>query len=342
MNPKKIGAALLALLVMLGLVTLTACSTQAGGDLGAPQHLARTCPHTKIVEYVGDDLSGSGSGSTITSGRAAAMKTIATYVAACNGHLHVDAFTGSAAASRVVFDGDLKPSGATEIARLRRVNALVATTMDTIQSGLAAATKSLSPNGSDIISQFGMASQFYAQLTGLVEPHVDLLTDGVQTVGVVLNTKDLTPATASNLAATSTAAPLPARAVVRISGLGKTAGPPPPTSYIDSLRTFYQILCDEPAAHRRADHRADRDAGYLQDRVQLAHPADPVQPCAGPNALPVGNHSNGMLILSGSTLPALGTPRPASPYRQARPPRCSQSASCRPCCWSSSGPSATF
>jgi hypothetical protein len=228
---------------------LGACSTQASGALAQLQTLAKTCPHgAELEEYAGWDDSASGQQATITTARMAVLKDIATEVAACNGHLHVDAFTGSAAASAVVFDGDLKPAGATEIARLRKVNALVDTTMTSIKSGLTTATKTLSPNGSDITSQFGMASQFYDQLTGHVELHVDLLTDGVQTVGVVLNTKHLTPSTAANLATTATVMPLPDTAVVKISGLGKTAGSAPPTSYTDSLVTFFHTYCKRTGA----------------------------------------------------------------------------------------------
>lgn len=243
-----VRAVIIAALLFVLATTLSACSTQASSHLGQLQSLAKNCPKTEMVEYVGDDVSGSGKQEVITDARLAALTAIATQVAACNGHLHVDAFTGSAAASSVAFDGDLKPAGATQIARLRKVNTMVTTTMDAVKSGIATATKTLSPNGSDITSQFGMASQFYAQLAGEVSLHVDLLTDGVQTVGVVLNTKRLTPATAADLAATTTVTALPNTAIVKISGLGKTAGSPPPTSYIDSLRVFYQTLCKRTGA----------------------------------------------------------------------------------------------
>lgn len=249
MTKTKIRIGVLVALFLLGVGLVPACSAQVPDGLGSLQTLAKRCPTgATLVEYVGDDVSGSGLKSDITVARATALRIIATQVAVCGGHLHVDAFTGSAAASRVAFDGDLKPAGATQIAQLRKVSALVNTTLASIKSGIAASTKALTPAGSDITSQFGMAAQFYNQLTGHIQLHVDLLTDGVQTVGVVLNTKHLTTATATNLATTTPVTQLPRTAVVKISGLGKTAGSPPPTSYIDALTAFYQTYCKRTGA----------------------------------------------------------------------------------------------
>lgn len=233
-----------AVIILLAAV-LSACTPQTSGRLGHLQTLANSCPTAEFVQYVGYDFSGSGQEDTIRSSREAVLKDIATKVAVCSGHLRVVVFTGSAAASQVVFEADLKPAGATEIARLRKVDDLVASAMESINAGLADAAGTLSADGSDITAQFGLAAEYGEQMaaTSSIALTVDLLTDGVQTVGVVLNTETLTTSTASDLANRAPTVELPATAVVKVSGLGKTAGTPPPTAYVDAIKTFYLTFC---------------------------------------------------------------------------------------------------
>jgi len=229
---------------------LCACGRQPTGDLRKLQDLATKCPQQELVEYVGDDVSGSGLQADITATRKTALKAIATRVAVCNGHLRVDAFSGSASASRVAFDGDLKPAGATDIAKLRKVDDLVTATMKTVDAGIADAGKALPADGSDITAQFGLAAEYGKQMAAStpITLSVHLLTDGVQTVGVVLNTDSLTEATATDLANRTTAVQLPSTATVTVSGLGKTAGSPPPTSYTDAIKAFYRTYCKRTGA----------------------------------------------------------------------------------------------
>jgi hypothetical protein len=245
---KKAVAASIALLLA---AMATGCSA-ATGQTGDLEKLAETCPANGVTldAYVGYDVSGTGRQTDITMARDAALTDIATNVAVCGGHLHVDAFAGSAAASRVVFDGDLKPAGATQIAQLRQVPDLVKSTMQAIEAGISTATKSLSPDGSDITSQFGMAAEFGNQISanGKHRLKVDILTDGVQTVGVVLNTGTLTAATATDLAKTAPVVELPAGTAVKISGLGKIAGAAAPTSYVQAIQAFYLTYCHRTGA----------------------------------------------------------------------------------------------
>lgn len=245
----RAAAWLLTLLTVMGAVA--GCgSAGTGTPLAQMQDLAKTCPAQQLVQYVGDDVSGSGQQASITATREGVLRDIVTRVAACGGHLHIDAFTGSASASQVVFDSDLRPAGATQIARLRKVSSLVDATMKSIDRELAAATKALSPDGSDITSQFGLAAEFYRQIsaTRKASLSVDLLTDGVQTAGTVLNTQALTTATAADLASTAAIVTLPHSAAVKISGLGKTTGTAPPTAYTDALKTFYLAYCHRTGA----------------------------------------------------------------------------------------------
>jgi hypothetical protein len=244
---KVIAAA--AVTAILG-AALSGCNIQAPGDLGVLQSLADSWPANKLAEYAAYDVSQSGQSDSITASRREALTKIATRAAVCSGHLRVDAFTGSAAASHVVFDGDLKPDGATEIARLRKVTDLVAATMLTIDGGISQAERSLPADGSDITAQFRLAAEYGDQMaaTTAITLTVDLLTDGVQTIGEVLNTAELTEATATDLANHAEVVTLPPTATVKVSGLGKTTGTQPPTRYTDALKTFYATYCRRTGA----------------------------------------------------------------------------------------------
>ncbi|MBT1003953.1 hypothetical protein KIH31_15285 [Paenarthrobacter sp. DKR-5] len=243
----KITALAAGLAILAG---ATACDPQPTGDLSRLQSLARSCPSGSTrTAYVADDVSTSSNTPDAATARAAAVKDIATRVAVCGGNLRVDAFTSGAAASRIVYDGTLDPAGATEIAKLRKVTGLVESVMGEVETGLAAAARQL-PDGSDITSQFALAKEYAAQkaVSHKIQLSVDLLTDGVQTTGVVLNTPALTNASAVSLAKTAPVTVLPATTTVRISGLGKTGGGAAPTTYVDALKTFYSTYCTRTGA----------------------------------------------------------------------------------------------
>lgn len=249
---KPIMKSLASLAAVAALLTGgTGCSVPAaGGDLSRLQKIAEGCPSGAILaSYVGTDVSGSSRTPEVVAARAAAIKDIATRVAVCGGNLRVDAFTASAAASRIIFDGPLDPAGATQIAKLRKVDDLVESTMTRIQAGTVEAAQALA-SGSDITSQFALAEEYAAQKSaaGKIKLTVDLMTDGIQTTGVVLNTAALTRASATSLARTAPVTTLPKGTVVTISGLGKTTGAPAPTSYVDALKTFYSIYCTRTGA----------------------------------------------------------------------------------------------
>lgn len=229
---------------------LIACG-QAAGTLGQNEQIAKTCPKSRtLAAYVADDGSGSDEDRTILATRESAITSVATRVADCGGHLRVVVFSAGAASTVPVFDGDLKPSGSTQIARLRRVPALVSAAMHAIDQGLTTADQQVPKNGSDIVSQFQLAEEYVSQLNA-TDPHqldLELMTDGVQTEGVILNTSALTPVVAADLAERMSVTTLPAGSTVTISGIGKTTGSPPPTSYVNALKTFYDNYCRRTGA----------------------------------------------------------------------------------------------
>jgi hypothetical protein len=237
---------------------LTACgdpadARQATDQLRANQRLAETCPDgQELAAFVGADLSGTGRDGSIATTRDDIIEDIVRRVAVCSGRLRVVAFSASSAASLMVFDGELRPAGATQIARLRKVPELVESTMPSIVAAMREAAVRLPAEGSDVTAQFGAAAEYIGQLdSGMPGAHrleVILLTDGVQTSGVTLNTADLTAAVAQDLATRLPAPSLPAGSAVTIAGLGRVAGPPPPTTYVDALKAFYDAYCRRTTA----------------------------------------------------------------------------------------------
>jgi hypothetical protein len=243
--------------VSSALLLTSACDIggDGGGRVGHLKELesrAADCPKdTTLAEYAAVDVTASDQSDTITAARNAALTDLLTQAAVCNGRVRIDAFTGSAAAHQVVYDHPLQPEGATQIARLRKVEDLVTEQMTTIKTGIADASHVLPADSSDPVAQFGLAAEWADQLAETEQVHltVDLLTDGMATTGIVLNTPALTTtAAAADLAAHTPVATLPADAQVQVSGLAKTAGTPAPTPYVEALKTYYAAVCAKTGA----------------------------------------------------------------------------------------------
>lgn len=245
------GKAWIISLVLAVAVALTSCAVQAPGEVGLYQKLAEDCPDDMTrASYVGIDVSGSGLTEDITAARQRAVRDIATRTAVCGGHLHVDAFTGSSVASRVVYDQAFNLEGATEIAQLRKVSERVEAAMQAIDKNLAEATQELSKeSGSDITAQFRLITEYGHQMNeqGKVQLTADLMTDGEQNVGISLQ-RGLTTSAASDLAKQVPVVSLPPDTEVKISGLGKTAEPVPPSSHVEALKSFYETYCARTGA----------------------------------------------------------------------------------------------
>jgi hypothetical protein len=241
---------LLTLVLAVSLLA-TGCSVQATGEVGQFQQLAKICPQgSKQASYASLDVSGSTSEDDVKNARAHALRDIVTRTTVCEGHLRVDAFTGSSAAGRVLYEGTFELAGATDIAKMRTVSKVVDEAMATIDENLAAATTQLSATtGSDVTSQFRRAAEYGAQMAEQ-EPillTVDLMTDGVQNVGVALHSS-LTPEEALDLATKPSVVNLPKETVVKVSGLGKTTDPKPSSSYVEALKVFYEAYCARTGA----------------------------------------------------------------------------------------------
>lgn len=233
-----------ALLVLVATVALlSACGEEgATGDLGRLDHLAETCAGADLATYVAVDFSDTARSESLGDRRRGAVHAEAERVAVCGGTLKVVAFSSSTAATMSLFDGRLEAEGATLNARLRRVDRTVDPALGEVLNRWAEAEAALPGDGSDVLGQLTLASEYFRQRPDAAHRAV-ILTDGVQTTGaVVVNSPDFTSAAAADLAARVTVPDL-SGVDLTVAGLGQVAGAPPPTEFVDALNRFFTDTC---------------------------------------------------------------------------------------------------
>jgi hypothetical protein len=221
---------------------LAGCGTAgAVTQLGELKSVAATCPgHSHVAAYVAWDAQRALRGRRIAAARLDSLEKTAERVAACGGSLRVVAFGPTAASTVRLYDGELRPRGATENARLLRVPHLVAQVRGHVQQALPGAFAELSGRGADPLSQFSGAEQFRRQLGPGYALHVVIETSGF------LRGSD--PATAAG-ATTNQAVPDLRGVDVVVAGIGKVGrGAPTPSPVVEALRRFYGRICERTHA----------------------------------------------------------------------------------------------
>jgi hypothetical protein len=167
--------------------------------------------------------------------------------AICGGHLLVRSFSASSGATVTIYDGDLSLPGATDNARLRRVDALVEKVMAEITAKYGDAIAALPDSGSDITSVYRLAGEYADQLGDGYQLHLYVLTDGLNNIGTDLTSQVLTPEQATDLASTVDAPALPGSSIT-VAGLGRINGDPAPSALVEGLVAFYNALCVKTGA----------------------------------------------------------------------------------------------
>jgi hypothetical protein len=216
--------------------------------MGTPVSLV--CPAQPEIGYLADDVSATARSAGIMTERRRAIAAFLTATASCNGHAKVVAFTSSAAATRTLLDRDLVPGGATDVAHRRRVPKLIEAATREVDTELERALVDLPSDGTDVLAQLQLAAEYQSQVGANRPLVVEILTDGLNTVGIDLNRDSLTSATAIALADGAVLPALPG-ASVTFAGIGKMAGPLPPSSFVDSLKSFYAKTCQRTQADCR-------------------------------------------------------------------------------------------
>lgn len=236
-----------ALTLATGIALLAGCTSTATGELGENQKLLAACPPGMPLDsFVLVDGSGSSDSPAITGERLSTIEAIARKTAVCGGHLTVRAFSSGSAATTLIYDSELSLPGATDNARLRRVPAAVDQAMGDVKSEYREAIASLPGGGSDISGVYRLLGEEAAQRNGM-RLEATILTDGLNNIGVSL---DHTPTTDEAIAlADSVSVPkLPAGAEITVVGLGRVAGDPLPSTFVEGLVSFYDRLCANTGA----------------------------------------------------------------------------------------------
>jgi hypothetical protein len=220
--------------------TLAACgNTGAVGRLGELKRVAHTCPaHDQLAAYVAWDVRRTLRGPRITAARLDSLEKTAERVAACSGRMRVVAFGPTAASTARLYDGELRPRGATENARLLRVPHLVDQAMKDVRKELPDVLAEVSGQSADPLSQFVAAEQFRRQLGSGYSLHVVIETSG----------NPVADDPASKLAANVAVPDLTGTDVI-VAGLGKEGRrAPTPTPVVEALRGFYNQVCERTRA----------------------------------------------------------------------------------------------
>ncbi|PPG90707.1 hypothetical protein C5C00_01655 [Rathayibacter rathayi] len=242
--------------VVVVLASITSCSGHppaSGGAITALQERLLACSDDATYNAF-DALDGSASSqdAPLLTARWDAVRDNIVQAAVCGGHARVVVVSSSSATSILLLDSDLQPAGATENARLRRVDGLVDETIEHAKAAYAAALPGLEPNGSDLTAAYFALGDYIEERDGAGGEQAysaQVATDGIQNVGVNLGDPLLTAASAESLA-TSVAVPqLDGRVSVSFLGIGKVAGSEQPsTEYVNGLKAFWSATCEVTGA----------------------------------------------------------------------------------------------
>lgn len=224
---------------------LSSCAAEAPGDLGPLQGILATCPKDQqINSKVITDVSGTSVSPEIIADRLDTIRDVVERTAVCGGHLDVSAFAANSVTAPIL-DVDLKMPGATDNAKLRQVPAAVDEVMTTIEANYQPAVEAAPEGGTDVTGLFRLLGEARDLRPDMrLEGHV--LTDGLTNQGIVID-HALTAEEATSLADSVSVPELPA-ASVTIGGLGRVAGDPLPSAFIDGMKAFYTRLCANTGA----------------------------------------------------------------------------------------------
>lgn len=228
----------------LGASILAGCTATPPGDLGRLQSVLAKCPDgLKINDYEALDGSGTTQSKEIAREYLAYVKSRVERVAVCGGHTQIVAF-GTNSITVPIYESDLAVEGATDLARLRRVPALVDEVMAEVTKNYPPAVALLPKGGTDVTGLLRLLEEAQA-LRPDMELEASIMTDGLNNQGVVID-RVLSPEEATALADTVTVPKLTGS--VAIIGIGRVAGDPLSSAFIAGMKVFYTRLLERTGA----------------------------------------------------------------------------------------------
>jgi hypothetical protein len=228
----------------LGAGILAGCTATAPGDLGRLQTLLAACPDgKKINDYEALDGSGTTQSEEIAREYLAYVKSRVEKVAVCGGHISIVIF-GTNSITVPIYEGDLQVEGATDLARLRRVPALVDEVIAEVTKHYQSAVALLPKGGTDVTGLLRLLEEAQA-LRPDMELEASILTDGLNNQGIVID-RVLSPEEATALADTVAVPQLSGS--VAIIGIGRVSGAPLSSDFIAGMKVFYTRLLERTGA----------------------------------------------------------------------------------------------
>jgi hypothetical protein len=239
----------LAAAILVTTLAATSCSAVAGE--ASKYNFA--CEGGAPVQLSLVDISSSGRDIDILAERLNAVQVDAERVADCDGEITVVAWGGSASTSEVLFQGQIRVYGASEIGRDRKIPAAVDAVMDEVRRTLSTVLTSRASGGHDLLAAFSIVSDFVrASGSGDANVQVSIYADGVSTEGSAdINRPGLSEARLEELIAEQT---LPELGGVPISmfGVGRLGGTAkPPQQVVELTQAYAQMLCEATGAECR-------------------------------------------------------------------------------------------
>lgn len=234
-------------LAVCGITLLASCTAPAPGELGHLQSLQESCPDGQLVNaYVTTDGSATSGTKAIINERLTVIEKVAERVAVCGGHLTITAF-GTNSVTAPIYDADIQIDGSTDLARLRQVPDIVKEVMAQVATNYEPAVAALPEGGTDVIGVYRLFSEANT-LRADMRLEAVALTDGVTNQGIVFD-RPLTPEEAAALADTVTVPDLSGGSL-SVVGIGRVAGDPLPSEFIEGMKAFYTRLCEKSRAEQ--------------------------------------------------------------------------------------------
>lgn len=238
---------LTAFALTAGLTLLAGCAAHAPGDLGRLQQLQERCPEDQLINaYVATDGSGTSSSAAIVDERLRSIAIVAERTAVCGGHLTVVAF-GTNSVPTPIYEADIQIDGATDLGRLRQVPEYVEHVVAQVATNYEPAVAALPPGGTDVIGLYRLFAEAQS-LRADMRLEALALTDGLTNQGVTID-RTLSAEEAIVLADTVAVPELPGTSL-SVVGVGRVAGDPLPSAFIDGMKAFYERLCENTQAEQ--------------------------------------------------------------------------------------------
>jgi len=228
-------------------VTLSGCSTHASGDLGRLQAVLATCPVSQQLNvYDAVDGSGTTQSDDIAREYLKYLEADVEKAAVCGGHVSIVAF-GTNSVTAPIYEADLSVPGSTDIARLRRVPDAVESVMKDVAGNYQSAIELLPEGGTDVTGLVRLLGEA-RDLRPDLQLQASILTDGLTNQGVVID-HELSAEAATSLA-DSVSVPDLSGSTVSVVGIGRVAGDPLSSGFIEGLKAFYTRLCTNTNADK--------------------------------------------------------------------------------------------